>query len=341
MPRAVFFSMGGGLGHLNRSLAVIRQLRRSAPHTEPLVLTNSPFCHLALSAGVPVLRLPGSFEQELIGQNDLTSTISAVVLDTLGPADVLLVDALPDQVDAALLRAMRPGKYLKVFVYRHEVPAFDHDLLEAFDLVFYPFPAHLAPAGLPDRFTPCGYILGRQAQDVLTRPQARLRLGLAPDREEPVILAFHACSPAETMALFRQVKGASDALGLGHSLRLSTPQVLPGVEYFYPHLVSLYPVMDVFAAADLVVCAAGYNAFAEVSLLGVKTIFRPIERAKGRQHERITGFPSFEASTSDAALASLMREVIESPWRREKSSPADYHGAEAIAEAIANAIALV
>ncbi|HEY9721632.1 MAG TPA: hypothetical protein V6D47_06440 [Oscillatoriaceae cyanobacterium] len=335
MARAVFFSLGGGLGHLNRSLAIIRQLRREAPHLEPLVITNSPFCHLALSAGVPVLRLPSHFEQELLAQPELSQQLTLAALDVLSPIDVLIVDAYPEQLVPRLLQFIQRGRFLKVFVHRDERADLD-DRLEAFHLIFHPYPAGASP----ERYQACGYIVSRQQQDVLTRPQARLRLGLAPEGEEPVILAFHAGSPAETMALFRQVRGASERLGLGHSLRLSTPQILPGVEYFYPHLVSLYPIMDVLEAADLVLCAGGYNAFAEVGSLGNRTLFRPLERAFDRQRGRTLGWPTFEAATSDVALAELMQAALAGPAPK-RGNPQDYRGAEVMASAIANAMAVV
>jgi predicted glycosyltransferase len=116
--------------------------------------------------------------------------------------------------------------------------------------------------------------------------------------------------------------------------------VLPGVEYFYPHLVSLYPVMDVLEAADLVICAAGYNSFAEVTHLGARTLFRPIDRTLDRQSERTMEYPTFESAISDEALAARMRQVLDGPPPR-KGAPKDYKGAELVAEAIANAMALV
>lgn len=335
MARAVFFSLGGGLGHLNRSLAIIRQLRREAPHLEPLVITNSPFCHLALSAGVPVLRLPSHFEQKLLAQPELSQQLTLAALDVLSPIDVLIVDAYPGQLVPRLAQFIQRGRFLKVFVHRGEHPELD-ERLEPFHLVFHPYPAAAQPA----RYQACGYIVSRQQQDVLTRPQARLRLGLAPEGEEPVILAFHAGSPAETMTLFRQVRGASEGLGLGHSLRLSTPQILPGVEYFYPHLVSLYPIMDVLEAADLVLCAGGYNACAEVSALGLRTLFRPLERHLDSQHERTHGWPTFDSATSDALLARQMQALLDAPPPK-RGNPQDFRGAEVIAAAIANAMAVV
>lgn len=336
MARAVFYSLGGGLGHLNRSLAIIRHLRRSAPHTEPLILTNSPFSHLALASGVPVVRVPTTFEQELFGQSDLAWRLTRPLLESLGPSDVLVMDAHPDQLSPGLLRFLRGTRFLKVLVHRHEGPLLLDERVETFDLCFFPYPAALAPSTLGP-YRACGYIVSRQPQDVLTHQQARLRLGLSAEGEEPVILAFHACSPAETLALFRQVKAASDRLPLGHSLRLSSPQVLPGVEYFYPHLVGIYPIMDVMAAADLLVCAAGYNAVAEVGCLGRRALFRPIDRPHDPQHLRAHGWPIFEAETSEEELAAQISALLAAP-PPERRPAEDYHGAEAVAEAVANGL---
>jgi hypothetical protein len=338
VARTVFYSLGSGLGHLNRSLAVIRHLRRLAPTSEAVVVTNSPFCQLALSVGVPVVRLPGHFEQEMLRVPDLTAKLSIGVFDSLGPLDALVVDANLDQLPPAVLAYLKKGRFLKVFICRQEAVMAMDQHLAAFDYVFYPFPR---PAGgVPAGMTACGYIVTRGQQDVLTREQARLRLGLEPESEEPLILAHHACSPAEILALFRQVKVASQLMGLPHELRLSTPQVLPGVEYVYPHLVSIYPIMDVLEAADLVVCSAGYNSFAEVNCLGRPAIFWPLERQNDHQDARASHFPSFGPGTPPAELAEVMRGILTSPARVQRGKAEDYHGAEKVAEAIANAMAI-
>lgn len=338
MARTVFFSLGGGLGHLNRSLAVIRHLRRLAPTSEPVVVTNSPFCQLALSVGVPVVRLPGHFEQEVLNTPELTARLSIAVLDSLGPLDALVIDANLNQLPAALASYVARGRFLKVFVCREEVLTAEPDQLSVFDYVFYPFPRPVR--GVPRGVTACGYIVTRGQQDVLTRAQARLRLGLPPEGEAPLILAHHACSPAEILALFRQVKEAAGLMGLPHDLRLSTPQVLPGVEYVYPHLVSIYPIMDVLEAADLVVCSAGYNSFAEVNCLGRPAIFWPLDRHHDHQDARVSHFPSFGPATPPEELASVMRGILKSPARVQRGKAEDYHGAEQVAEAIANAMAI-
>lgn len=338
MARTVFFSLGGGVGHLNRSLAIIRHLRRLAPHSEPVVVTNSAFTHLALSAGVPAVRLPGHFEQELLVDPALTMRMALAVFDTLGPIDAMVVDASLEGLTPMMADYLERGRFLKVYVCRQEaVPAMDQHLAP-FDYVFYPFPRPIG--GVPAGMTACGYIVSRGQQEVLTRTQARVRLGLDGEGEEPLILAHHACSPAEIMALFRQVKGASELLDLPHSLRLSTPQVLPGVEYVYPHLVSIYPIMDVLEAADLVVCSAGYNSFAEVTCLGRPAIFWPLDRHHDRQDHRAEHFPSIGPGTPVVEIAGLMREILTSPARVQRGKQEEYHGAEKVAEAIANAMAI-
>lgn len=338
MARTVFYSLGSGLGHLNRALAVIRHLRRLAPTSEPLVVTNSPFCQLALSVGVPVVRLPGHFEQERLGDPGLTGRMSRAVLESLGPLDALVVDANLEHLSPGMLEFLERGRFLKVFVCRQEAVMAMDQHLSVFDYVFYPFP--MPAGGVPSGMTACGYIVTRGQQDVLTREQARLRLGLPPEGEDPLILAHHACSPAEIMALFRQVKVASELLGIPHDLRLSTPQVLPGVEYVYPHLVSIYPIMDVLEAADLVICSAGYNSFAEVNCLGRPAIFWPLDRSHDQQDQRAVNFPSFGPATPPTEIAALMHGILTSPARSQRGKASDYHGAEKVAEAIANAMAI-
>jgi hypothetical protein len=302
------------------------------------VITNSPFCHLALSTGVPVVRLPGHFEQEVLVEPALTMRMGLALLETLGSMDVLVVDAPLEELTPAMIDYFERGRFLKVYICRQEAAMAPDPRLAIFDYAFYPFPR--PEGGMPDRMTACGYIVTRGQQDVLTREQARQRLGLSADGEEPLILAHQACSPAEILALFRHVKAASEQLDFAHALRLSTPQVLPGVEYVYPHLVSIYPIMDVLEAADLVVCSAGYNSFAEVACLGRPAIFWPHSRHPDRQAPLTAHYPSIGPGTPIEEVAALMHEILTSPARVQRGKQEDYHGAEKVAEAIANAMAI-
>ena len=339
MARFVYYALGGGLGHLNRGLAVIRHLRRLSPHVEALVITSSPFCHLAVAQGVPALRLPTAYEQQQLGDAGVGPRLARALLDAVAPMDALVVDAAASALTPEVLEVVERGRFFRGFVHREEdVSAYD-GRLERFDRVFYPFPEAPADVGMPDRLQPVGHVVSRTAQDVLTRDQARLRLGLAPDDEAPLVLAYHAGSPAETMALFRRVKGASDRLraegGLAHALRLVTPQILPGAEYFYPHLLAVHPVMDVLEAADLVVCAAGYSSVAELACLGRRAILWPLDRPDDHQTGRIGQWPCIGAATSEEALAGLMRVELRAEGPLPRGRAADYRGADVIAEALA------
>lgn len=336
MARLVYYALGGGLGHLNRGLAVIRHLRRLAPHSEALLITSSPFCHLAVAQGVPALRLPTAYEQHLLGDAGIGPRLARALLDAVAPMDALVVDAAAAALTPEVLEVVERGRFFRGFLHREErVEAYD-DRLERFDRIFYPFPEASADVGMPDRLQAVGHVLSRSPQDVLTRGQARQRLGLAPDGEEPLVLAYHAGSPAETMALFRRVQAASDRLGVGHALRLITPQILPGGEFFHPHLMAVHPVMDVLEAADLVVCAAGYSSVAELACLGRRAILWPLERPDDHQGDRIAGWPTMDAGTTEEELAGMMRgQLAADPLPRGRA--ADFRGAEAIAEALAAA----
>lgn len=340
MARLVYYALGGGLGHLNRGLAVIRHVRRLAPHSEALVITSSPFCHLAVAQGVPALRLPTAYEQQLLGDAGVGPRLARAMLQAVAPMDALVVDAAVSALTPEVLEVIERGRFFRAFLHREErIETYD-DRLDRFDRVFYPFPQAPADVGMPDRLQAVGYVLSRSGQDVLTRTQARLRLGLAPDGEEPLVLAYHAGSPAETMALFRRVKGASDRLAtgaaaVGHSLRLLTPQILPGAEYFYPHLLAVHPVMDVLEAADVVVCAAGYSSVAELACLGRRAILWPLDRADDWQTGRSGDWPVIGATTGEEELAELLRAELAHHHALPRGAAADYRGAEIIAEALA------
>lgn len=115
--------------------------------------------------------------------------------------------------------------------------------------------------------------------------------------------------------------------------------MLPGAEYFYPHLADVHPVMDVLEAADLVVCAAGYGAVAEIAAVGRRAVLWPLDRARDDQAARTAGYPTFDSLMSAAGLAALMREALADDTTPPRAQAASGRGAEAVAEALAGVLA--
>lgn len=76
-----YFAPGGGLGHLNRALAVCLRLRDEG--VDARVVTNSPFAEgLATLARCPMIRLPGEAWAAAAREYVATARPAAVVTDT-------------------------------------------------------------------------------------------------------------------------------------------------------------------------------------------------------------------------------------------------------------------
>jgi len=112
--------------------------------------------------------------------------------------------------------------------------------------------------------------------DLLPREEAERELGLEPGRTtvlvalgqgEEVLGATERCLRALAGRDGVQVAALSSAIGGG----IDAP---PGVV----HLRATYPMSRYYAAFDLAVAAAGYNAYHELLRLGVPTLFVPIAR---------------------------------------------------------------
>src|SRR5687768_8745077 len=89
--RIGWYALGGGLGPLNRALAVLRHLRPRLRDASVLLVTDSRFAHLAIAAGVPTLRVPGPAGIAQWKEGG-ASALAAAALGALAPLDLLVVD---------------------------------------------------------------------------------------------------------------------------------------------------------------------------------------------------------------------------------------------------------
>lgn len=303
-PRIAWYALGGGLGHLNRALAVLRHLRPLVPDAGVLLLTSSAYPHLAMAAGVPVMRVPGAAEAAQFPKGAVGALVAAM-LARLAPLDLLVVDTFADGLHLELgpevldLAARRALIWREGGVEPDASPAWPR-----YDLVLSPTPASPRADARP-----VGWILNRRPDEALDRADARRALGLPVDGERPLVLGLHAGEPGEVAGFFDQVRAGCAVLGRPHDVRLATPLPLPGFE----GLVHPYPAAEVLPAVDLLVCGAGYNSAAESAAFGVRTLFRPFARSHDDQGARAAGRAVLGALAGPEATAGAIRAALDGP----------------------------
>lgn len=307
-PRILWYAPGGGLGHATRALAVLRRLRPLVPAAELLLVLTTPFIQGAVLQGVSVLRLPSAFEWRAAGGPARAAALVRALFAALGPFDLLVVDTFADGLQGELTPDLLEAARRRALI--HRLGGVDPAVSPAWPryhhiLAPYPEPSHPAADAV-------GLILIRQPGEIMSRADARRRLGLDPDAPEPVILGLHAGDPGETSSFFWLIRAACDELPPSWRLRLLTPLPLTddhGVEW-----VHCYPAAEVLPAADLVLAGAGYNSHAELSAYGLRALYCPFARSHDAQWRRLAPEQArFELTVEPARLAALVREALQRP----------------------------
>lgn len=323
--RVAWYALGGGLGHLNRALAVLRHLRPRLSEAGFLLIASSPYTHLAIAAGLPVLRVPGAMEG-LTFPKGATGLVAAAALERLAPLDLLVVDTFPDGLHGELTPEVLGLARRRALIDRDGArePSASRGL---YDAILAPYPASADPAA-----EAVGYVVNRHPGEALAPEDARRRLGLPARQDGPSIVAMHAGDPGEVLGFFAQVRAACACLKQPHTLRLLTPLPLPGDPW--PEVVHPYPASETLPAADLVIAGGGYNSHAELRLFGRRALFRPFDRSHDRQADRLGPLePTFDALTPPAELAGLIEEALARP-APAPAEPGDYEGAARAAAAL-------
>jgi hypothetical protein len=326
--RIVWYALGGGLGHLNRALAVLRHLRPMVPDAGLLLLMSAPYVHLALEAGIPALRVPGAAEA-LTFPKGVTGLLAAAAIRELDPLDLLVVDTFADGLHLELTPEVLGVAARKVLIYREGgvVPAAS-PAWDLYDTILAPYPVSPHPDA-----EAVGIIVNRTPGEAYRPTEARRMLGLSEAAERPLVLAMHAGDPGEVLGFFAQVRAASAHLETPHDLRLVTPLPLPGEPW--PEVVHLYPASEVLPAADLVLSGAGYNTHAELHLFGKRALFRPFDRSHDVQAARLDALDAvFGPLTDPVELAEKMKLALERP-EPVAADQRDYEGANNVARALA------
>lgn len=302
MPRIAWYALGGGLGHLQRALAVLRHLRPLVPDAGVLLLTSAAYPHLAMDAGVPVVRVPGAAEAALFPKGAV-GALTATILARIAPVDLLVVDTFAAGLHLELTPEVLGLAHKKALIWRAGGPEPGG---AAYDLILAPEP--VAPR--PD-VEAVGWVLARRADEGLTPTDARRWLGLAPAADRPLILGMHAGEPGEVATFFDQLRAAAAQLGRPHDLRLITPLPLAGQPT--PGLVHHHPAAELLPAVDLLVSGGGYNSVNEARAFGIRAVRRPFGRSHDDQAARAAGEPTYGPLDDAADVAELLAAALDAP----------------------------
>lgn len=314
--------MGGGLGHLNRTLCLARLVAKEARVT---VLTNcsyasfvaeSSFFQSEFAACRPDLKDPVGVEIVEINAKEKEQFAAHVQSKLLGGEfDYLVVDTFPRGIVGELAellpqltvarkilvaRDLNPD-YVERYALRQFVP-------QHYDLVLNPgenqgplvdLAVATGPWFVKDLEVMASFDVAALRQFLALPPGAKFLLVVSSGQDNRLF---------EELALAVQEKFPSVAVRL---LSMVPPRILE--ERLW---VKYWPGIDLVACADVVVSSAGYNISAECAALDVPLIALPQKRLYDRQLMRIGASADVSAAYDiSGALWAVERQLAAQPFR--------------------------
>jgi UDP:flavonoid glycosyltransferase YjiC (YdhE family) len=315
-------SNGVGLGHLTRTLALARRL---PPEVEPVVVTMSQAVGLVRDAGVPVEHLPYHeyARVDVERWNGFLRLELGEMLRFYDPA-VLVFDGNMPYGGLMAAVAGRPAGWAAWMRRAMWRPGANTDALKrerAFDVVLEP--GELAAAvdrgpttrsrGLTRALAPVRLC---DPAEMLPRAEARAALGL-PAEGPCVLLQLGSGNNFDFARARRRAREVVAGVPGATLVAVESPIAeREAPEEPDARTVRLYPLGRHLAAFDAAVSAAGYNAFHELLLSGVPTLFVPNEHpimddqgARARWAERC-GLALCAPASEPYALGRKLRALL-------------------------------
>lgn len=296
VARWVCYALGGGMGHLARTLSLMAALRRhpAGGGVSVHLLTNSPFAS-------------GGDWETVLGDDDQLTRISAdldaestreIVREVLAREQsrfdrpLLLVDTFPRGLGGELADVVSEWPGSRVLVHRDLSPEY-LDWAEGLDLLIQQFSLLLVP-GEPAVFDEAprarrtGAWLWGLPPECNDRASARRRLKVDDD-QRPVVLV----AGSGNLEDIDHFAGVADTLdqALGRDARVvfaSLPGVPLGRVSRDVSEIRLWPLVEVLNGVDVLVAAGGYNTVQEARAFGCPLVGWPRVRRYDRQDRRLT-----------------------------------------------------
>jgi hypothetical protein len=324
MATWLIYALGGGWGHLTRSLSLGRIAAR---YHRVKIITNSPYatylrdesCDVQVIA--PDADFPATCEQ-----------VQDVLLNTR--YDCLIVDTFPRGLGGELADILPQLKHIpRILIHRDINPAYVHRfelrsfVSKHFNAVIVPGDGEDSPlADLPIVHYTSPWLI-RNAEELPDRKKARSLLALdalcykpgdckwqldkqiPPSRTKETeftiktkIILVCAAGQASELSFFGKLSTHLNVAFPYAAVRVLAPVCPQGCPPQF--WVSHSPGIECLPAADLVVGGAGYNTVYECAAVGVPLVAFAFKRLYDRQHQRASKHTYF-AQTIEEAIASV------------------------------------
>jgi predicted glycosyltransferase len=329
---------GSGLGHLTRTVAIFRWLRRltklAGIELDAHILTSSEAPGLAFEEGFATWKIPSKtiVKETEIDKAAFLRLARQWVWHTLGliDPDLLLVDTFPAGSFGELLYALDgPGK--KVLVRRAVKESFEAQtktapLLRSYDLILIPSENGAASPpsldGVDERTKFLGPIMLRSREDLRPREDARRRLGIPEQKTAVYLTAGGGGDTGAKSSLDSMIQTLSEnpalhlVVGAGPLYR-GEPRRAHNITW-----LTSFKASEDFAAIDLAVSAAGFNSYHELLNAGVPTAFFSQDKIADGQDARAQRAASAGAALyfEPADFRETVNQLVSNPGLRARLS---------------------
>jgi predicted glycosyltransferase len=341
--RAMFFANDGlGAGHLARTLAILRALRRKLGRAEVLLATTSEADAFLAAERIATVRWPTPLTARGCGWSDaarreLAGRVVRATIEAVKP-DLLVTDTFPSGPHGELSGLLReiPRRALVRRSVRPERAgelALSQGLCEYQVAIVPDDPTEHRAEHLPMPAVRVPPITLFEADEAVDRDTARARLGL-PREGRLVVVCSGGGGDTDAAALAERTATAIARLPGGAEPVLAVGPLARGRRASGIRQVAETPLQPLLAAFDGAVAPAGYNLAHELAKAGVPTALfampRPFDDQAGRAARfEAAGLALALPSLDDDALASALGWMERAP---RPSIPAG--GAERAAEAL-------
>lgn len=334
MAKILFHCVNGtGLGHITRTLAVIRQVKRLAPDSEILVLTSSEHAGLLWQEGIASVKVP-SFEvlqaDQRIPVVQLSHAIVAQTVAIFRP-DAIVTESQPTGMFSEFFSSLLSVRK-RIFIFGRFPNYLSNSYyrlgLQVFGRVIMPYHEHekeLVGVDFGDRAVWVGDMFARSADELLPRDEARRRLKLPAERLVCYVGLGGGGNPQNNVLLnwVLDTLTAFKNLEIVYARQPLAPCSADLEKRERVKSIAHFPMLEYFNAFDLAISAAGFNC-GELVHAGVPAIWVPLgppstdqEFNAGRFAQRGLGFQVTPFDTT--GLRDAVERLAEARCRGEMS----------------------
>lgn len=328
-PRWLIYALGGGSGHLARSLALARAAARRGHHVR--ILSNSPLAPM-FRPGNCLLNIPHSIDitplDDLWERDPLARCIRRIVVQ--GGYDVLVVDTFPRGLAGELADLLPGVAVVKVLVHRTVSPRYvDQFSLQPvssrYDLILMPGEQGVLRE-LPQAVGTQPWLLA-DASELLSPDRARGLLRVPHQDKRPLVVVSGCGKPDEwkwAAALSRQLDRDLSPLAVVRLASLAAPSAVPHDDHEAVDIpLGRWPLLLLLRGVDILVGAGGYNTVYEARATSTPLLALPQPRLYDNQAARL--HPWEQVTPHD--LPDRIRQLLLQP-RRATTPPAYVNGVD-------------